>query len=71
MIKENKNKLEKLLKKVSNALELEICSLKIQTNHNPIVLEIIIKKTSGDDISLNDCALFNQPASDAIEKQIS
>ena len=27
----------------------------------------IIKKTNGDDISLDDCALFNTPASEEIE----
>ena len=26
------------------------------------------KKTNGDDISLDDCAMFNTPASDEIEK---
>ena len=59
MNKENKIKLETLLKKVAKVRDLEICSLKIQTNQNPMVLEIIIKKTNGDDISLDDCALFN------------
>ena len=67
MNKEKINKLENLLKKVSDALDFEICSLNIQTNQHPIVLEIIIKKTNGDDISLDDCALFNSPASEAIE----
>ena len=52
MNKENKSKLENLLKKVANEWDLEICSLNIQTNQNPIVIEIIIKKTNGDDISL-------------------
>ena len=37
--------------------------INIRTNQNPIVIEIIIKKANGDDISLNDCALFNNPAS--------
>ena len=40
----------------------------MKTNLNPIVIEIIIRKTNGDDISLDDCALFNTPASDEIEK---
>jgi len=65
--KENKSKLEILLKKVADLRDLEICSLNIQTNQNPIVIEIIIKKTNGDDISLDDCALFNTPASEEIE----
>ena len=67
MNKENKNKLEALLKKVANAWDLKICSLNIRTNQNPIVVEIIIKKTSGKDISLDDCALFNAPVSEEIE----
>ena len=68
MDKENKIKLENLLKKVADVWDFEICSLKIQTNQNPIVLEITIKKTNGDDISLDDCARFNTPASEEIEK---
>jgi len=52
--KENKNKLEALLEKVANERNLEICGLNIQTNKNPIVIEITIRKTDGDDISLDD-----------------
>jgi len=66
--KENKSKLEKLLGNVANKQDLEIYSLNILTNQNPIVIEIIIKKTNGDDVSLDDCTLFNTPASDEIEK---
>ena len=59
MEKENKNKLEILLRKVANKWNFEICSLKILTNHNPIVIEITIKKTNGNDISLDDvCTMF-------------
>ena len=68
MNKENKNRLEFLLKKVANQWNFEICGLKIKTNQNPITIEIIIKNTNGDDISLEDCAKFNTPASDEIEK---
>ena len=46
---------------------MEIFSLNVRTNQNPIVIEIIIKKTNGDDISLDDCALLNNPASEEIE----
>ena len=68
MNKESKSKLEALLERVANERDLEICGLNIQTNQNPIVIEITIRKTNGDDISLDDCALFNTPASDEIEK---
>ena len=67
MNKEKKSSLEKLLKKVASEWNFEICSLNLKTNHNPIVIEITIKKTNGDDISLDDCALFNTPASEVIE----
>ena len=67
MNKENKSKLESLLKKVANKCDLKICSLNIQTNQNPIIVQVTIKKTNGDDISLDDCALFNTPASQEIE----
>jgi len=65
--KENKIKLETLLKKLANVWDFEICSFSIKTNNNPIILEIIIKKTNGDDVSLDDCASFNTPASELIE----
>ncbi|MDA9714160.1 ribosome maturation factor RimP [Prochlorococcus sp. AH-736-N10] len=68
MNKESKSKLETLLKNVANERDLEIYGLNIQTNQNPLVVEIIIKKTNGDDISLDDCALFNTPASEEIDK---
>ena len=68
MNKENKLKLENLLKEIANLWDFELCSLDMQTNQNPIVLKITIKKTNGDDISLDDCTLFNSPASEEIEK---
>ncbi len=67
MNKEKKIRLEKLLEKVANVLDFKICSVNLQTNQNPIVIKVIIKKTNGDDISLDDCALFNTPASEEIE----
>ena len=67
MNKENKLKLENLLKKVANSWDFELCSLNIKTNQNPIILQITIKKTDDNDISLDDCELFNAPASKEIE----
>ncbi len=64
---ENEVKLHTLLKKVAEERDFEICSVKIKTNRNPINIEIIIKKTNGDDISLDDCAHFNSPVSNEIE----
>ncbi len=68
MNKENKSKLEALLEKLAKERGLEIYNLNILTNQNPMVIEIIIRKTNGDDISLDDCALFNTPVSNEIEK---
>ena len=67
MNKEDKSKLETLLKKVANVWDFEIYSLNIKTNQNPIIFEIKIKKINGEDISLEDCKRFNNPASQEIE----
>ena len=67
MNKDNKNKLEIILQKVAKEYDFEICSLDIQTNQNPIILQITIKKTNGNDISIDDCSKFNTPASNEIE----
>ncbi len=67
MNKENKNKLEIILQKVAKEYDFEICSLDIKTNQNPIILQITIKKTNGNDISIDDCSKFNTPASNEIE----
>ncbi len=67
MNKENNNKLEIILQKVAKEYDFEICNLDIQTNQNPIILEIRIKKTNGNDVSIDDCSKFNTPASNEIE----
>ena len=67
MNKENKNKLEIILQKVAKEYDLDICSLDIQTNQNPIILAIKIKKTNGNDVSIDDCSKFNTPAYTEIE----
>ena len=67
MNKEKKNSLEGLLGKVAKAMGFEIHSLILKTTKQPIVVEIIIKKINGEDISLDDCALFNAPASEEID----
>ena len=68
MNKDIKNKLEVILKKVANEWDFAICNLSIRTNQNPIIIEITIKKTNENDISLDDCALFNNPVFEEIEK---
>jgi len=65
--KEKKIRLEMLLRKVAHVWDFEVCSLNLRTNQNPIVVEIFIKKSNGDNISLDDCTLFNTPASEEIE----
>ena len=67
MHKETKEKFENLLQKVAKARDFEICSINFKTNQNPIIFEIKIKKMNGEDISLEDCTRFNNPASQEIE----
>ena len=67
MDKECKNNLEILLQGVAKEFNLHICSLNLLTNQNPIIIKIIIKKTNDDDVTLDDCSKFNNPASALIE----
>ena len=67
MNKEKKSSLLRLLQIVANEWGLEIYDLNLETNKTPIIVEITIQKTNGGDISLDDCALFNTPASEEIE----
>ena len=67
MDKECKNNLESLLQRVAKEFNLKIHSLDILTNQNPIIIKIIICKTSNDDITLDDCSRFNNPAISVIE----
>ncbi len=67
MDKECKNNLEILLQVVAKEFNLKICSLNLLTNQNPIIIKIIICKTNNDDITLDDCSSFNNPASTVIE----
>ena len=67
MDKEFKNNLEILLKEVAREFDLEIYSLNLLTNQNPIIIKIIIKKNNEEEITLDDCARFNNPAYAVIE----
>ncbi len=67
MDKECKSKLEILLQGVAKKFNLKIHSLDILTNHNPIIIKIIICKTNNDDITLDDCSRFNKPVISVIE----
>jgi len=64
---EFKNKLEDLLQGVANQFDLKINNLNIVTNQSPLIIKIIISKTNKEDINLDDCSRFNNPASAVIE----
>jgi len=65
--KELKNNLEILLEEVAKEFNLKVYSLNLLTNQNPIIIKIIIKKTNEEDITIEDCSRFNNPASAVIE----
>ncbi|ABM72878.1 DUF150 [Prochlorococcus marinus str. MIT 9515] len=67
MDKELKNNLEILLEEVAKEFNLKVYSLNLLTNQNPIIIKIIIKKTNEEDITIEDCSRFNNPASAVIE----
>ena len=67
MDKEFKNKLEILLQEAAKEFNLDILSLNLATNQSPIIIKITIKNINEDDITLDDCSRFNNPASKVIE----
>ncbi len=67
MNKEFQNTLKILLEEVANEHNLEIHKITLLTNQNPIILRIVITNAGQDDITLDDCAKFNEPASIAID----
>ena len=67
MNKEIKNNLEIRLKELAREFNLEIYSLNLLTNQNPIIIKITIGKDNGEDITIDDCSKFNNPASTIIE----
>ena len=67
MDKKCKKNLEILLQEVAKEFDLKIHSLNLLTNHNHIIIKIIIHKTNEDDITLDDCSRFNNPAANVIE----
>ena len=67
MDKECKKKLEILLEEVAKEFNLNIYSLNLLTNQNPIIIKIIICKTNNDNITLDDCSRFNNPTINVIE----
>ena len=67
MIKDNKSKLEILIKEIAENFGYEIQSINLLTNHNPLTIQIILKNLNGNDISLDDCLRFNEPVLSAID----
>ena len=67
MDKKFKDNLKNLLQEVAKEFNLEIYSLNLLTNLNPIIIKIVIKKANEEDITLNDCSRFNNPAFAVIE----
>ncbi len=67
MDKDSKKNLEIILQEVAKEFNLEIHSLDLFTNQNPVIIKITIRKTCGQDVSLDDCSRFNNPAYEVIE----
>ena len=67
MIKDNKSKLENLIKEIAKSFKYEIHSINLLTNHNPLTIQIVLKNQDSNDITLDDCLRFNEPVLSAID----
>ena len=64
---EDKKNLEVLIKGLAKEFNFEIYSLNMLTKKRPILIEIILKKSDGGDITIEDCLNFNEPVNNLIE----
>ena len=67
MTKDNKSKLENLIKEIVKSFKYEIYNINFLTNHNPLTIQIILKNLDHNDITLDDCLRLNEPVLSAID----
>ena len=67
MNKENIENLEKVIRSIAAKTDLEVDSLNLLTNQKPLTIQIILKKSDGSDITIEDCSNFNEPVDNAID----
>ncbi len=60
--------LENLATKKAAEKGLKIVGLKLHTHTKPMTIEVKIENLAHQDISLEDCAIFSQPMSEAIDE---
>lgn len=59
--------LERLGAGVAVANGFDLCSIQLFTHLNPMTLEVQIRHSNGDDVSLDDCARFSSLLGESIE----
>tara|TARA_B100000700_G_scaffold295617_1_gene358691 strand:+ start:2078 stop:2545 length:468 start_codon:yes stop_codon:yes gene_type:complete len=59
--------IEEIASKVAAENGFDLCCLNLETNGIPIVMQVQIKRTGGDNVSLDDCAKLSSPIEDAID----
>ncbi|MBK17163.1 MAG: ribosome maturation factor RimP [Prochlorococcus sp. SP3034] len=68
MDKKDRKELENLLSELAESFNFQLYSLNLLTNSNPITILIKLKKADGNDITIDDCSNFNNPAEKVIDK---
>ena len=60
------------IKKLANRTALdkgfEVIAVELHTHLNPMTIQLQIRPKGGGDVSIDDCALLNEPISDAFDK---
>ncbi len=59
--------MEHLASKTAASNGLELCGVKVLAHLIPITIQVQIRHSGGGDVSLEDCARFNEPMGQAIE----
>ena len=63
----HKSRLTWHIEKLCKKLNFELHSLNLLTNVNPLIIQIILKRLDGKDITIEDCSQFNEPAENIID----
>jgi len=65
--KSDQEDLQKLLIELAKSFDFQIHSVNLLTNQIPMTIQIYLKKSDGNDITIDDCSDFNSPAKEAID----
>tara|TARA_Y100001968_G_scaffold233490_1_gene216450 strand:- start:692 stop:1159 length:468 start_codon:yes stop_codon:yes gene_type:complete len=60
--------IQELAKRTASEKGFELIALELHTHLNPMTIQLQVRPKGGGDVSIDDCALLNDPISDAFDQ---